>query len=175
MTDTPSGLPPELIADMVDGLDVELSQAQLDQLVAVVDLAGRAGAESIYIGETDEGIWEVTAQYRGAHPIAAESSEIGEAADTLARRLLTGAACTGCHKPVTLSDVETLQKKGCRWYRNSARWARGCDTPPGPKCPSCGAVGSFSILQPTCSRCGVRAFRRNRGKPEFNQEPNDHA
>lgn len=120
-----------------------------DAVVAAADLVGRTGATGFEIGylhddvPNEEAGWYASAQYRGAR-IIEESSGPTEAAEALARRLLTGARCK-CGKLVALSDsgavayddvtmadgtkwtVDKARAAGqCRWRRMGARWQQGC-------------------------------------------------
>lgn len=118
-----------------------------DALVAAADLVGRTGARSFQIGYLDDepgSLWYAHAQYRGAR-ITAEGPGPVEAAEALARRLLTGGKCTGCgglivlpgrgafaYRSPVLADgtrwsAEAAAKAGqCRWVRTGRRWEAGC-------------------------------------------------
>jgi hypothetical protein len=129
-----------------------------DALAATVDLIARTGAKGFEIGylhddvPVDQAGWYAHAQYRGTR--ITEENHCGpiEAAEAIARRLLTGAMCNHCKKLVALSDhgatafnstlldgtrwtVEQARAAGqCRWRRVGPRWVRGCEgtTPPRP-------------------------------------------
>lgn len=132
-----------------------------DALVAAVDLIGRTGARGFEIGYMHDGVpvdqagWYAHAQYRGARVIEQDHSGPIEAAEALARQLLTGGQCQHCKKLITLFDggaiayanaklldgtpwpVERAAAAGmCRWRRVGPRWVRGCEgqaPPPRPK------------------------------------------
>lgn len=124
-----------------------------DALKATVNLVGRTGAREFQIGylhddvPTEEAGWYAHAQYRGARIVEENHRGPIEAADALARRLLTGARCTGCQRLVALSDAGATaypagtpmadgstwdgQHAGrtigmCRWRRLGDRWEMGC-------------------------------------------------
>jgi hypothetical protein len=121
-----------------------------DALVACVDLVGRTGATGFEIGYLHEDVpaeqagWYAHAQLRGARIIVEDHRGPVEAADALARRLLSGAKCR-CGRLVALSDrgafaytkahtvdgqswtAEQAAAVGqCRWRRVAARWQMGC-------------------------------------------------
>lgn len=127
-----------------------------DAVVAAVDLVGRAGAREFEIGylndEEDDAFavdgpqWYAHAQYRGARIIEEGHAGPTEAAEGLARQLLTGAKCR-CGRLVALSDhgavftsgqmadgstwtPEQAQAAGqCRWTRFGRRWEPACAAP----------------------------------------------
>ena len=111
-----------------------MSIAVLDQdaITACVDLAHRSGARAVEIGylndEDDPAFamrgpeWYAHAQLKGARITVEGCSGPTEATDGLARRLLEGAKCAHCSRPVSLVGTT-----GCRWTRMGARWARGCE------------------------------------------------
>lgn len=86
--------------------------ADLDQdaLDAAVDLVGRSGARGFEVGYVHEGVpvaeagWYAHAQYGGARITTEDHRGPVEAAEALARRLLTGAKCTHCGGLVALRD-----------------------------------------------------------------------
>lgn len=112
----------------------------------------RSGATGFQIGCLRNDVpahlagWYAHAQYRGARIIAENHPGPVEAAEALARKLLTGAKCK-CGKLVALSDhgafaydeagmadgsVWTAQAAAaagqCRWRRNGPRWEGGCQS-----------------------------------------------
>lgn len=125
-----------------------------DALVACVDLVGRTGATQFEIGYLNEeddpafakhgARWWAHAKYRGNRIIVEDHAGPVEAADALARRLLTGAKCK-CGKLVSLSSTGAMfvsehmadgstwtpgdaSRAGqCRWTRMGKRWHRGCE------------------------------------------------
>jgi hypothetical protein len=124
-----------------------------DAVVAAADLAGRAGATSFEIGYLHDGVpaeeagWYAHAQYRGTR-VTEDGRGPVEAAEALARRLLTGAKCK-CGRLVALSGRGAVVHGGqrmadgssftpeqasaagqCRWTRMGRRWEPGCDAPP---------------------------------------------
>jgi len=102
-----------------------------DALIAAVDLVGRSGATNFEVGYLHDDVpseragWYAQAQYRGARLIAEDHRGPIEAAEALARRVLAGAECAHCHRPVVLGGGVELS--ACRWTRRGARWARGCE------------------------------------------------
>lgn len=130
-----------------------MAEIDEDAIIACADLVGRAGATGFQIGylhddvPAEEAGWYAHAQYRGARVIAEDHPGPVEAAEALARRLLTGAKCR-CGRLVALSDhgalaygarlvdgstwtPEQAAKAGqCRWTRNGRTWTPGCDAPP---------------------------------------------
>ena len=102
-----------------------------DALIAAVDLVGRSGARDVEIGwlhddvPSEQAGWYATATYQGAKLMADDHPGPIEAAEALTRRVLDGATCAHCHKPVRLDDELALS--ACRWTRQGARWARGCE------------------------------------------------
>ena len=133
-----------------------------DQVIAAVDLCGRAGARSFQIGylyddvPSEQAGWYAHAQYKGVRITADDCPSPGAAAEELARKLLTGAKC-GCGRLVALSDVgavaferpvmadgtvfttEQATAAGqCRWTRTGDRWnpphsPRQITMPPGSR------------------------------------------
>lgn len=122
-----------------------------DALIAAVDLIGRTGATGFEVGylhedvPAEEAAWYAHAQYKGARIIAENHRDPVEAAEGLARRLLTGGKCTRCgglialsgdgafaYTSATLTDgtqwtAETAAAAGqCRWTRMGRRWQAGC-------------------------------------------------
>ena len=105
-----------------------LSFLYRDAVVASVDLIGRTGARSLELGFVRDGVpvseadWWAHAQFRGARVGVEHHAGPLEA---LARRLLAGATCRRCGKPIQLSDTAA----GCRWTRHGDRWQPGCGKP----------------------------------------------
>jgi hypothetical protein len=130
-----------------------------DALIAAVDLIGRTGATGFEIGYLDDEPgtgWYAHAQYCGAR-VTQEAPGPVEAAEALARRLLTGGRCR-CGKLVALSDGGAVVHEGqvmmdgsewgleqaaaagqCRWTRHGNRWVSACgagrpeETPQAPR------------------------------------------
>jgi hypothetical protein len=125
-----------------------------DVLLAAADLVGRTGARGFEIGylhddvPADQAGWYAHARYQGARISAENHRGPAEAAEALARQLLTGARCK-CRKLVALSDhgavahrtaqmvngetwtAEQAAAAGqCRWTRYGKRWYSACDPPP---------------------------------------------
>lgn len=123
-----------------------------DALTAAVDLVGRSGARDFELGylhddvPVGEAAWWAKAQYQGARLTVENQPGPVEAAEALARRVLTGGRCAHCGGLVALSDdgavafetghlvdgtqwnVEDARAAGtCRWRRVADRWARGCE------------------------------------------------
>jgi hypothetical protein len=101
-----------------------------DSVIAVADLAGRTGGREFEIGYTsDEGPpgWYAHVKYAGARIFVGEQPGPVEAADALARRLLSGGAlCTWCRGTVVLSGDQQTGVR-CRWRRMGPKWIRGCE------------------------------------------------
>lgn len=122
-----------------------------DALSAAVDLVPRTGATGFRIGYLHDDVpveqagWYAYAQYRGARITVDDQPGPVEAAEALARRLLTGARCK-CGKLVALNNagamayeapvmadgsrwtVQAAANAGqCRWTRVGARWVAGCE------------------------------------------------
>lgn len=113
---------------------------ETDAIVAATDLALRCGSSSFEIGYLNEDPadpkwwvkvhWKTDRKIGGKVRVPAATTIIvencaspDEAADAMARRLLSGGAeCTYCHLTVTMNDREP----GCRWSRTGAKWERGC-------------------------------------------------
>lgn len=123
-----------------------------DALFAAVDLVGRSGATQLEFGylhddvPVEEADWWAHARYRGARISEEHHRGPVEAAEALARRLLTGAKCKPCGRLVALSDTGAIAYENaamvdgtrwtaeqaaaagqCRWRRDGARWVRGCE------------------------------------------------
>lgn len=122
-----------------------------DAVIATADLVGRTGATEFEIGylhddvPMEEAGWYATAVFRGAKIIEDDHRGPTEAAEALARRLLSGARCK-CGALVALSDhgavafdnvamadgsrwsAEEARMAGqCRWTRMGPRWKRACE------------------------------------------------
>jgi hypothetical protein len=101
-----------------------------DAMLAAIDLARRSGAKDIEIGYLHDDVpveqagWYASARYRGAKLIIENKPGPVEASEGLARRILAGATCAHCAKPVALSGEDPGT---CRWTRIGARWKRGCE------------------------------------------------
>jgi len=112
-----------------------MSELETDAIVAAASLAAGSGCKAFEIGYLDETAkvedarWYATATYQGAKIMVEDRKSPDEAADALARRILSGADCNHCHKTVTLGRTHPSQ---CRWYRDADRWIVGCqDIPAG--------------------------------------------
>ncbi len=124
--------------------------ARDDVLFAALDLVGRTGARELQIGylhddvPVDQAGWFATVLYRGVKVIEQDHRGPVEAAEALARRLMTGGQCR-CGALVALSDAgafaygsarlldgtpwdaETAAAAGqCRWTREGRRWYGAC-------------------------------------------------
>jgi hypothetical protein len=118
-----------------------------DAVKACAGLVSRTGATAFQIGYLSDDPphgWYAYAQYRGARISADDQPGPVEAADALARKLLTGAVCQHCQGLVTLTSAgavaypgmmtdgttrtaaELAAKPQCRWTRMGARWVAGC-------------------------------------------------
>lgn len=101
-----------------------------DVVLAVADLAYRAGASGFEVGYLRDDVpvedagWYATAFYRGARITVDEHRSASTAAIALAERMLRGATCR-CGRGVTLAD----DTPGCRWHLAGQRWEPGCDAP----------------------------------------------
>lgn len=124
-----------------------------DALDAAIDLVGRSGAQSFEIGCLREDVpiteagWFAQAVFNGGIPVISENHQGPvEAAEGLARRLLTGAKCVHCEGLIALSDAgallfqgaplsdgstftegEARSRKQCRYRRVGPKWVRGCE------------------------------------------------
>lgn len=103
-----------------------------DAIIACAHLVERAGAREFEIGHTGDDdsdqndvTWYAHAKFQGARIQAVGHQSPTAAANALAERLLSGAACR-CGKTVTLSD----RKPGCRWRLVGPEWKPACDVPP---------------------------------------------
>lgn len=121
-----------------------------DALVAAADLVGRTGATGFEVGYLDEDAtvaearWYAHAQFQGARITVEEHPGPVEAAEALARRLMTGARCR-CGAVVALSsagaaffvnarmadgsswpEADARAAGTCRWTREGARWVGAC-------------------------------------------------
>lgn len=121
-----------------------------EALVAAVDLVGRTGARGFEVGYLRDDVpslladWWASAHYRGVKVIEEHHRGPVEAAEALARRLLTGAKCA-CGKLVALDadgafafftasmadgstwTAEQAAAAGqCGWWREGDRWVSAC-------------------------------------------------
>lgn len=121
-----------------------------DALIAAANLVGRTGATSFQLGwlhddvPVDQMGWYAHAQYKGTRITVENQAGPVEAADGLARKLLTGARCV-CGRLVALSSLgafaygspvmtdgtrwsasEAAAAGLCRWTRNGQRWEPEC-------------------------------------------------
>lgn len=122
----------EALADMPFEVDE-------DALLAAYELVGRTGATALEMGYANEeattaaeASWWAYAQYRGARVMIEDQTDPVQAVEGLARKLLTGAMCTGCQRIITLSGVGVNPRR-CRWTRNGRHWVRGEDCPNQPR------------------------------------------
>lgn len=98
-------------------MNTPLDQDQ-DALDAALDLVGRSGARNLEIGYVREGVpseeagWYAHAQYGGVRLIVEEHRGPAEAAEALARRVLTGAKCAHCGGLVALRDDGAMAYPG---------------------------------------------------------------
>lgn len=103
-----------------------------DALAAAADLVQRSGGTKFEIGYLHDDVpveqagWYAAAWYQGARLIE-ESVGPVEAAEALSRRLLAGAACGRCGRPVRLSGPGGT--RACRWTRQGRSWEPGCGLP----------------------------------------------
>jgi hypothetical protein len=125
------------------------------RVVAAADLVGRSGARGFTIGYLHEDVpatdaaWYAFAQYRGARITAENHRGPAEAAEALAKRLLTGARCA-CGKLVALSNIgavaferatlvdgsqftldQAVKGGQCLWQRKGDQWVSACGLPGG--------------------------------------------
>lgn len=126
-----------------------------DAVIAAADLVGRSGAREFEIGYVNDDVpveqaaWYAQAVYKGARILVENHRGPAEAAEALARRIMTGAKCAHCGGLVALSDAgafvferqemadgttwgpEQAAAAGqCRWRRIGDRWERGCVVAP---------------------------------------------
>jgi hypothetical protein len=121
-----------------------------DEVLACVDLVGRAGARGFAMGYLRDNPknpgWWAHAQYRGRRIAVENHATPNCAARALAERLLIGGQCR-CGKLVALSKEgarafdstlvtgerwtpEQARKAGqCLWRLDGQRWEPGCDAP----------------------------------------------
>lgn len=119
-----------------------------DAFFAAADLVGRTGAKEFqfgYLNDDPPHQWYAHAQYKGARITAEDCAGPVEAAETLARKLLTGGKCTSCGGLIALSGSgayafrspvmadgsrwtaqEAAAAGQCRWTRMGRRWEAGC-------------------------------------------------
>jgi hypothetical protein len=120
------------------------------RVVAAADLVARTGARQFDIGylhddvPADKAGWYAIAMYRGGRITTENHAHPADAAEALARRLLTGAKCK-CGKLVALDEsgavafidpvmtdgtsfpIGTAARAGtCRWRRDGQRWVSAC-------------------------------------------------
>jgi hypothetical protein len=69
--------------------------------------------------------WWAHAQFQGARLTVEHENGPVEAVVALAGRLLEGAKCRRCGKPIMLDD----DGEGCRWTRQGKKWEPGCGLP----------------------------------------------
>lgn len=116
---------------MSEHLPREWEHLDEDALIAAVDLVGRSGSAGFELSYDDDDPndvkWSAQAKYRGAR-IIREGFRDPVAVEALARRLLTGALCRRCGKPISLAGPRKSKSK-CRWTRQGARWEPGCGKP----------------------------------------------
>jgi hypothetical protein len=130
-----------------------MTQDDEHRVIAAADLVARTGARGFDVGylhddvPASEAAWYALAFYKGGRIIAENERSPADAAETLARRILTGAKCA-CGKLVQLGDdgaiayrnpvmtdgsrftVEEAATAGlCRWRRDGARWTSACGLP----------------------------------------------
>lgn len=102
-----------------------------DEVIACMDLVGRAGAREFQIGYLHEDVpieeagWYATAFYQGARISVDDQPSPTHAARGLAMRLLDRAQCR-CTKPVALTPTPGA----CLWRLEGRRWEPGCDAAP---------------------------------------------
>lgn len=126
-----------------------------DRLLAAVELVGRAAANELEIGWTDDagprpGDWYATASYRGTRVIVEEQEGPDDAVEALAFRLVVGGQCVHCGRTVTVQrddglvctiaghavlDEDAIMEEAdavCVSHRAGRHWLRGCDGGYGP-------------------------------------------
>jgi hypothetical protein len=102
---------------------------QFDAVIAVADLAGRAGAKQFQIGylhdnvPVEEAAWYAHAQYLGTRLSVDNHRSPQDAALALAQRILLDGLCR-CGRRVSLHGGV---KGTCRWRLVGKRWESGCD------------------------------------------------
>lgn len=125
-----------------------------NRVIAAADLVGRAGARKFEIGylhddvPADEAGWYAFAQFRGARITCGDQPSPSDAAEGLARKLLTGARCrcgrlvameaagaVAFRRPVMADGSAWTAKDAaaagqCLWTRTGDRWDPSCDAPP---------------------------------------------
>jgi len=131
--------------------DRPLAPEQQAAVLAVADLAHRAGATGFRIGYNPDDTpttWFAAAEYGPNTEITVDGFDDPEAAaNALAARILTGGKCR-CGKLVALSidgayapgddctmldgsDPRVLRTAGqCLWMLEGDQWTSGCDAPP---------------------------------------------
>lgn len=107
-----------------------------DALFAAIGLVKRSGGASFELGylhddvPIEEAGWWAAVHFRGARLTVENEKGPVQAAEALARRLLDGALCRRCGKPIRLGDGE-----GCRWTRQGVEWVPGCGKEIDPAIP----------------------------------------
>jgi hypothetical protein len=102
-----------------------------DRANAAIDLIGRTGATQLEVGylhddvPTDQAAWWATALYRGAKVTVEAKRSPVHALDALLARLLDGATCRWCARPVT-NLASKDPRRHCRYRRDGDRYVRGC-------------------------------------------------
>lgn len=103
-----------------------------DAVEAACELVGRAGAQQLEVGYTDDEAvaaedadWYAHAQYAGTRIMVEGRRGPIEALEALARKLLNGGQCTHCGRTITLSGGQPNLDL-CRWTRMGKHWVRGC-------------------------------------------------
>ncbi|WP_047891760.1 hypothetical protein [Micromonospora sp. RV43] len=137
----------------------ELGPTQYQIVLACTDLIARAGGRQFELGylhddvPVDQAGWYAHVQYRGVRLFVEDQPGPAEAADALARKLLTGGRCR-CGRLVALSrdgaityedatmadgsrwTVAQARAAGqCLWRRVGARWEPACPPPVNPNRP----------------------------------------
>lgn len=119
-----------------------------DALFAAADLVGRTGAKEFqlgYLNDEPPHQWYAYASYKGARISVDDCAGPIEAAEALARKLLTGGKCTKCGGLIALSGSGAVAYRApvmadgstwtaeeaaaagqCRWTRMGKRWEAGC-------------------------------------------------
>ena len=131
-----------------------ISPEDQDAVLTCADLIGRTGAKNFEIGYLHDDVpveqagWYAHAQFRGARIIAEDQPGPAEAAEALARQVLSGGQCR-CGRLAVLSTrggvvfpgavmtdgtqwtAEEARAAGqCLWQRHGRRWDPSCPVPP---------------------------------------------
>jgi hypothetical protein len=113
-----------------------------EAIAAACELIGRTGARALEIGflhddvPIEDAAWWAHAQYRGGRVTVEGKRSPGHALDALLVRLLDGATCRWCGRPVTNRAGGNASKR-CRYRREGATYVRGCTaTHPEPTVPA---------------------------------------